>query len=123
MNVIYGFTVKCNTKGYYPLVADYHDWLRNAESKGCKINCHYFEIDSKDRLHMHGVLEASKNLFKKSLVFKSFHQRLDEIPSFLDLKKWSDYIQKEYVNEDEYMQKLILYEHRHMPYEDIFGIE
>lgn len=123
MDVNYAFTVKCNTKGYYPMVSDYIDWIQNAQSKGCKIDVYYFEIDSKDRLHMHGVMRAKKDLFKKSLVFKSFHQRIDEIPSFLDLQKWGDYISKTYINEDEYRQMLVQYEYRHMTHKEIFEMD
>lgn len=120
MFVNYAFTVKCNTHGHYPTMADYKEWILHAQSKGVDVEAYYYEIDSKDRLHIHGVFSGPKNLYKRGLLFKSFHQRIDEIPSFLDLQHWADYITKDYVNDFEYNQKLLAYEYRHLPHEDLY---
>lgn len=110
----YAFTVKDTHSDRYPLVADYQSWLANAISKGCEIKCHYYEIDSRDRLHLHGIMLAPKNLFKKGLVYKQMHQRIDAIQDQVGLRRFSDYIQKDYTNEDEYQQAIYAYELRHI---------
>lgn len=109
----YSLTVKCNDKDYHPLVSDYQGWIANAESKGVQILSPFYEVDSKDRLHLHAVILGPKNLFKKRLMFGEYHQKIDEIPSWKDLVAWSDYIQKGYVNNDQYQQFLLEYECRH----------
>lgn len=111
----YGFTVKRNDVKY-PQEEDYEDWIANANSKGFNVLCHYFELDSKRKLHVHGVALAPKNFYKQNLLFKKMHQRIDEIPSFIDLQRYTDYIQKEFVNTDEYLQKLDTYRIQTMEY-------
>lgn len=112
----YSLTVKCNDKSKHPLVGDYQEWIYNAEDKGVDILSPFYEVDSKDRLHLHAVLLGPKNLYKKKLMYKGYHQKIDEIPSWGDLIAWSDYIQKGYYNNDQYNQFLLEYEIRHGGY-------
>jgi len=112
--VFYAFTVKCNSR--HALEKDFHDWMENAMKWAFDIQCYYFELDSKDKLHIHGVAIADNGFYKKKLMYNNFHQRIDELPSFLDLERWCKYIQEDYVNEDEYRQMLISYDIRHNGY-------
>lgn len=110
----YAFTVKCNSK--FATKEELEEWIEHAESKGFRVQTYYFELDKKDRLHMHGVALAPPNLYKKRLLYNNYHQRIDMIPSFLDLQKWVDYIEKDYINSYEYEQMLASYHLRHSGY-------
>lgn len=113
MKNYYSFTVKDNSKNHYPMPCEYNEWIDNAYQKGFDVQCYFYELDSRGRLHMHGCAIAKPNFYKKSLLYKGFHQKIDVIPSFIDLARWSDYIQKEYVNQDSYEQMIISYMMQH----------
>lgn len=121
--VNYAFTVKDNTKGKYPMVSDYEQWIQHARGRGFDIQTYFYELDKKDRLHVHGIAIADKRFYKRSLMWKSMHQRIDELPTFLDLQNWSDYIEKDYINSMEYLQMLCAYEIRHLDYGDLYQRE
>lgn len=112
----FAFTVKDNTKNKYPTVDDYEEWLSHARQHGVNIECYYYEIDQKDRLHMHGIMTAPKNIYKRQLLYKRMHQRIDEIQDQQGLIRFSDYIQKHYTTEEQYHQMLISYHIRHADY-------
>jgi len=107
--IYYAFTVKYTMLNKMPMPSDYEAWMNNAEKKGFDIQCHYFELDKKGRLHIHGCAIADKNFYKKSVLHAGYHQKIDAIPSFMDLQVWSDYISKDYVNREEYDQKILSY--------------
>lgn len=107
----YGFTVKANHIRY-PQEDIYIEWMKNAQNRGFDIQCYYYEIDSLDKLHLHGIAIAPKKLWKKGLLYEQMHQLIKEIPTLGDLKRFTDYIQKEYTNQKEYEDKLTQYHYR-----------
>lgn len=112
---IYSFTVKGNSTEKWPMRLDYEQWVENAKSKGFFIQFYTYELDSGDRLHIHGVAHwlGSRPLYKKSLVFQNMHQRIDELPDSANQKRYLDYCYKQFQNEDEQNQMIIGYEFRH----------
>jgi len=91
----FGFTVK-NTNKRMPIYEDYHDWMENAKAKGFDIQTVGYELDSKERLHIHGIALASPRFTFKKVMFRKYHQYIEEIPSNNDLMRWSDYCKKDF---------------------------
>lgn len=115
---IYSFTVKNNSKDKWPMCSDYVEWVENARAKGFDVQFYIYEIDSKDRLHIHGIAHwhSSRLLWKKSLTYKDFHQRIDELPTTYDQQRYNDYCHKQFNNNEEHNQKILAYEIRHSEY-------
>lgn len=108
--VYYAFTVKVVTR-VKPLKEHYEDWVLKAKEKGFNVIQYFYEIDSLDRLHIHGVATAKTSYYAPRLAPKGIHTLIVPIDSHNDLVKWSDYIQKEQT--EPYLQKLVAYDIRH----------
>lgn len=93
---LFGFTIKkfgvntCTQQDYLPV-------LKVLSSKGDIVEFVY-ETDSKQKLHIHGILEVSRQPYFKSLVPRGFHFKYEEI---YDLAGWQRYIHKDIKNEHE----------------------
>jgi len=103
----YAFTIKNTFSKAPPTYEDYNDWMDNAKSKGFDIQMVGFELDSKQRLHLHGVALATPRLTFKKLTYRKFHQYIEAIASQNDLMRWSDYCRKDYDKRYDIEQKVI----------------
>lgn len=56
----------------------------------------YYEYDSQNILHIHGIMLVKKNFYKKRLQIKGFHVYTTDI---YDLEKWKEYITKDQDNQ------------------------
>lgn len=59
-----------------------------------------FELDSRNRLHIHALLGAKPHAFIKQM--KGFHIHLESLDSKEDIIKWNNYMNKQ--NQDEVLQ-------------------
>lgn len=108
----YAYTVKRNDVDY-PMPYDYEEWLQNASNHGFQDLTHYYEFDSKGKLHMHGIGSAPVRFYKKKTLLKGYHQKIDILPTQMDMKRYADYIQKDYTTSDAYEQKILQYVNSH----------
>lgn len=71
------------------------DYQANVLHKWSRLGVHvqepYFEDDSEGKLHMHGVLYARKNYFKKKLMVQGYYVYLTDI---WNLDRWLEYCAK-----------------------------
>lgn len=67
-------------------------WFQRAEAFGCKIDCKYLELDSQKVEHYHGILYIPKGFYRKKLMMKGYHLKLEEL---FDRKGWMKYITKD----------------------------
>jgi len=76
--------------------SDYDIWRANAQSKGLVMTDWYYERDRKGRLHMHGIATHKRaNMLRRSVQLHGYHQRIDILPTWLDLSHWNEYILKD----------------------------
>jgi len=77
VNVAYAFTYKFlgnkpnDVKTYLPVITNLNN---NGYVKFCKS-----EKDSKDRIHIHGIVLLRKGFFRKKLIVQGFHGHFSEI--------------------------------------------
>lgn len=90
----YAFTIKFNTlekKNCTP--SDYRQvfvrWLLTDER--VKIDTHVYEQDSKGVCHSHGIISLPKGYYRKQLMEKGLHLKLEKI---VDRAGWLAYIRK-----------------------------
>ena len=76
--------------------SDYDVWVANAKEKGLLVTDLFYEHDSKGRLHMHAVGQHKDKYFlRRALCVHGYGQRIDFLPTWLDLSHWNDYILKD----------------------------
>jgi len=110
----YSFTAKIVTKKK-PLTSDYEDWLIYVNNKQNFNICTFaFEIDTLDRLHVHGIALARNRYFAPQLSRYGVHTHIKQMESHHDLIRYNDYISME--QSEPYQQKLFAYEVRHSDY-------
>lgn len=109
----YFFTVKI-VRSDKPLQNEYDEWVSRAMSKNFNVKCYYYELDSLDRLHIHGIAIARLNYFYKRLTLKGVHTHIMEIEDHDELERIHDYLIKE--QSEQYQQNLISYEIRNSQY-------
>ena len=105
MSYYYSVTVKKNSG--LPIREDYENWLYNAMINGLHIDYYLYEIDKKQRLHIHGIATGRKNLYKKRFMLEGYHQKIDKIDSNEDLVRWMRYIEKDYKGDIEMDQRIV----------------
>lgn len=110
---LYAFTVKDNRKGCYGSQAEYEEWRRKAALNGFKVDCMYYEIDTLDKLHIHGVATAREGFYVRRVCPNGYHVKVEVIESDRDLKKWANYIAKEWVCDELVDQMLVRHYCRH----------
>lgn len=71
---------------------DYSPFFTRAEQFGCEIECKYKELDSKGKVHYHGIMLIPKGFFRKRLMQQGIHLKLDEL---YDRAGWMKYITKD----------------------------
>lgn len=96
MSQNYAVTIKNIKTGYEPTRAEtysvYLDMLKT--HKGIEHESH-FELDSKGRVHLHGIFSARKNL-KVDLYKKSYwHIYIVKLETTEDIQQWQAYIRKD----------------------------
>jgi len=94
MMTYYAVTIKKTTTKELATIEDYEGWISNAIDKGCEFMQVAYELDKSNKLHCHAVMRGPKNLYKKRLMYKQYHQHIDEIESHEDLIRWVMYIEK-----------------------------
>lgn len=90
-HTLYGFTVKDNRQD----VTDYDSFFDRCNKFKCDVQEYYGELDSKGRLHFHGIISIPKGFYRKKLCMPGLHLDLEEI---YDLKGWVKYIKKDLKN-------------------------
>lgn len=65
-----------------------------------KVSRQVFELDSKNRLHIHALLIGKSKMFIKQI--KGFHIHLELLNSDQDVKNWNKYMDKQ--NQDNVLQ-------------------
>lgn len=85
--VAYGFTVKDNRVD----TTDYRSFFERCEKMGCPITHKYSELDSKGKLHYHGIINIPKGFYRKRLMVDGLHLKLVEL---FDHEGWLKYCQK-----------------------------
>lgn len=61
-------------------VDDYEQLLKDWKSKyGCKFLKHVYEVDSKKRIHCHAIVEIPSGTYRKKMMDKRYHIRVDPI--------------------------------------------
>lgn len=73
----------------------YQEWLANAMQKQFRVTDYWFEFDSCNRLHLHGVAEAAPNYFKKRLDFNGYHRHVTRLIDKRDVADWIKYCKKD----------------------------
>lgn len=99
----YAVTIKKTTEwciDYKDDIHDYEEWLRHAASCGLVFEKYCYEIDPKGVLHLHGIVKARANFYKKRLLKKGFHQQIDLLARPEDIVRWMIYMHKDYANLD-----------------------
>lgn len=113
--VLYSITVK-RLSIKFPPVEYYDDFIWNNINKKGELKTYNYELDSKGKLHLHGVFECAHDFDPINLCRKGWKVHCDEIPSYDDLSRWIDYINKDHANEYEEEQMLDTYAIRHCDY-------
>lgn len=93
----YAFTAKWNSKKY-PLLEDYAGWLEDCTNLH-KFNIidYYYELDSKGKLHVHGIASARKGYYAPNLLkgYKGMATKVKPLDSPSDERRWLKYIKKD----------------------------
>lgn len=107
----YAITLKQNylTK---PQEQDYEKWFEYAYYKGGLIKEHVYELDSKDRLHVHAIMVFPRPIYKKQFMLAGMHQKIDQLKNQKDFKTFANYMSKSLGNRDQYEQMLQSYYYR-----------
>jgi len=92
-NQSWAFTFKKLGNGYV-LPKDY-DYCIQILNRYGYVDCHFYEKDSKGKLHVHGIVQLRKGFMRKRLGINGFHMHLVEI---YERQGWEKYILK-----DEYL--------------------
>lgn len=95
MEVEYAITVKYVESKCKPNKAMYDLWVDNARDNGFKINQLWYEWDSYDRLHIHGVALAKPNFWFKSVKMQGFSQCIERLVTVKDHDNWVNYCKKD----------------------------
>lgn len=90
----FSLTVKSNNPS--PTIENYEAWLANAR-KYVKIKNVFYERDSRNVLHFHALIESSKGVYYKKLMYKQYHQHIAPLITDDDLSRWHDYCVKDQV--------------------------
>lgn len=73
----------------------YQEWLKNALLKQFRVTAFWYEYDSCNRLHLHGIAEAAPNYFKKRLDYPGFHRHITRLVDKRDVADWTKYCKKD----------------------------
>lgn len=105
----YGFTFKINDK-CNPSQEDYQPLLKMLSKKGQIVDFVY-ELDSKKKLHLHGIVEFKKNPYFKNMMYKGCHTFYEPL---WNESEWKHYMQKHQKTYHEESQKAdSLYTQKH----------
>lgn len=97
----YAITIKKTTEYVISLAdlkKDYEDWLTYAATCGLIMEKYCYEFDPKGLLHLHGIVRAKSNFYKKRVLKKGFHQHIEKLETQDDIVKWMIYIHKDHEN-------------------------
>ncbi len=92
----FGITIKLNTKKKEITEKDYEPFFRSLYSLGRKVFM-IAELDGKNVLHYHGVVDLPRGLWHKKLNVKGFHWKIESIWNFYG---WQSYCYKNYHYDD-----------------------
>jgi len=89
-NAPWAFTVKkLGSEELSP--TDYAEIIQHYHKYGF-VDCHYYEKDSKGKMHVHGIILLRKGFMRKKLCAIGFHTKLVEM---YDRRGWELYILKD----------------------------
>lgn len=93
----FGFTVKNNSLSTKLLSETIYEdeWIRPAMRRGLSIQKWVYEYDEKDRLHVHGIATAPKNLYFNKFLQDGYHQHFDHLKNPSDIVRWCIYMMKQ----------------------------
>lgn len=90
VSTAYGYTIKDNRSE----TTDYQSWFDKADKMGCKFETKHAEYGSSNKLHYHGIVQIPKGFYRKRLMQKGLHLKLEEL---FDRAGWEQYCKKEEV--------------------------
>lgn len=96
----FAYTIKHNTDA--PTAEDYIPFFEKLEHYKVNIEYKISELDSKGRLHYHGIIYLTKGFYRKKLCVKGLHVKLVEI---YDKSGWTKYIHKDCVDRFGYLKE------------------
>lgn len=84
----YAFTVKDNRRE----TTDYSSFFDRLSKFDVEIDCKYKELDSKGKVHYHGIVLIPKGMYRKKLMMPGLHLKLEEL---YNREGWMKYITKD----------------------------
>lgn len=103
----YAVTIKSTGKNNYTSPEDlYHElMLLGSKRQHLDIGHHVYELDSRNRLHLHAMVQCPKFFARQK---KGWHIHSTELETFDSIKKWMNYLYKVAYNEPSQGQILAL---------------
>lgn len=93
-SIPFAYTVKkLNSALDFPKESDYEPFFSKLAKFNIPVEYKVAEQDSKNHLHYHGIMYLKKGFFRKRLVVKGIHLKLDEV---YDRAGWLKYISKDF---------------------------
>lgn len=86
--IAFAYTIKTNVT----LDVDYEPFFKRLDKLSIKVEYKIGELDSKGKLHYHGILYLDKGFFRKRICLNGYHVKLVELH---DRKGWIKYIHKD----------------------------
>lgn len=94
----FAYTVKLNKSLHSaPTETEYIPWFDKLKKLGIELAYKISEKDKRGHLHYHGILYLPKGFFRRRVMMKNFHIKLEEL---YDKKGWMKYIHKDVRPED-----------------------
>lgn len=105
--VSYAFTIKCIKSGISSTEGELCGTMYAMAlfHKG-HVSEYYFEKDSLDRLHLHGIMQARKGILLSRFKKAFWHIHLDYLKTDQDIKNWQSYIKKDDISFIDFMANL-----------------
>lgn len=111
--IAFAYTVK--TLGPSTVTSnDYVPFFRRLEALGVEVEYKIDELDSKGKLHYHGIIYLKKGFYRKRVSLKGFHVKLEElynkagwlkyIHKDVPPEQWPDDYSDEYIEDQEQME-------------------
>lgn len=92
-SLAFAYTIKkLNKTNQPPSQGDYDVFFKKLSKFNITVEYKISELDSKGHIHYHGILYLDKGFYRRKLMIKGFHMKLDEI---YDKSGWVKYIHKD----------------------------
>lgn len=90
---IYGVTIKGNSSRHYTK-AEYYEIIKNS-GNGLDWGEMFFELDSRNILHLHTTLTCKKSIWLKKLLKPGYNSNFQLLETAEDVNNWQNYIRKD----------------------------